>query len=121
MAVEFGQRRFTSTRALEPGDLISFNYDGKRRLGLVIAPEYKENCDCFSYEELEEIPEEMLIYIEEANFRLQPGELWEVFGDRDKAYRSFKRDLMKLVQNVEFVTYSEDQLRITNEQESEEQ
>lgn len=117
MTVEFGKRRFTSVRSLEPGNVISFNYDGERRIGVVIAPDYKENCDCFSYDILEEIPEEMLTYIEEANFQVKEGELWEVFGDPENRYRSFKKYFMKLVQLVDFVTYDENQLRITNEEE----
>lgn len=121
MAIKWGQRRFMSYRRLEPGQVISFGYKGRRRVGVVIAPEYKDNADCYSYDRLEEIPEEILMYIQNMQY-LNEGDLWEVFGDQDNRYRSFKRSDLRAVQSIEFVTYNEnEEVLVTEDTDEDEQ
>lgn len=116
MPVDFGQRRFMSKTVLDSGQLISFGYKGRVRYAVVIAPEYKENCDCYVFEDLREIPEEVLRYIYEST-RLKEGELWEVFGNVEERYRSFKRRHMLAIQSIEFVIYNENELTIETKNE----
>lgn len=108
MGVEFGRRQFISKRRLEAGQLISFGYNGQVRFGVVIAPEYKDNADCYAFSDLLEVPEQLLTYIDNTRY-LSEGQLWEQFGDLDKRYRSFKRSRMLAVQSIEFVISDEEQ------------
>lgn len=106
MVVKWGRRRFIAKRSLDAGMVVRFNYKGDFRYGVVIAPEYKDNCDCYFYDGLDEIPIELLMYIAEAD-KLYEGDLWKVFGNLDQRYRSFKRNQMIALQSIEFVMSEE--------------
>lgn len=113
--IKFGRRLFMSRRGLDTGQLIEFTYKGRRRIGVVIAPEYKNNCDVFVYDDLAEVPEELLTYIQETPL-LREGDLWRQFGDPERRYRSFTRNEMTAVQSIEFVTYDENDEKVTREE-----
>ena len=60
MAIASGIQTDLSTFRLEPGQLLEFEYNGTMRWGIVIAPSWKMNCDCYVFESLDDVPEEVL-------------------------------------------------------------
>ena len=54
MAIEFGTQLFASVNSLEPGQLIEFGYNGTTRWGVVVTPEWKDNCDCYVFDSKED-------------------------------------------------------------------
>ena len=103
MAIKFGTQLFASVNSLEPGQLIEFGYNGTTRWGVVVTPEWKDNCDCYVFDSKEEVPEELL---EWAARSPADGEAYDTFGNQ-YTFKSFKLDTMTSIQNIKFNTYRE--------------
>ena len=103
MAIKFGTQLFASVNSLEPGQLIEFGYNGTTRWGVVVAPEWKDNCDCYVFDSKEEVPEELLEWAERGPAE---GEAYDTFGNQ-YTFKSFKLDTMTSIQNIKFNTYRE--------------
>ena len=105
MAISFGQRLFISPEDLEAGHLIEFGYNGTVRVGVVVTPVWKMNCDCYVFHSKEDLPEEVL----EWSATQRPfgaGDLYNQFGNQ-YTFKSFKLGKMGSIQNIEFDTYGE--------------
>ena len=102
MAINFGTQLFTSVNSLEPGQLIEFGYNGTIRWGVVVTPDWKDNCDCYVFDSKEDVPEELLEWAE----RGSTDSAYNTFGDQ-YTFKSFKLDTMSSIQNIEFNTYRE--------------
>ena len=103
MAIKFGTQLFASVNSLEPGQLIEFGYNGTTRWGVVVTPEWKDNCDCYVFDSKEEVPEELLEWAERSPV---DGEAYDTFGNQ-YTFKSFKLDTMTSIQNIKFNTYRE--------------
>ena len=103
MAIKFGTQLFASVNSLEPGQLIEFGYNGTTRWGVVVTPEWKDNCDCYVFDSKEEVPEELLEWAERGPVE---GEAYDTFGNQ-YTFKSFKLDTMLSIQNIKFNTYIE--------------
>ena len=103
MAIKFGTQLFASVNSLEPGQLIEFGYNGTTRWGVVVTPEWKDNCDCYVFDSKEEVPEELLEWAERGPAE---GEAYDTFGNQ-YTFKSFKLDTMLSIQNIKFNTYIE--------------
>ena len=103
MAIKFGTQLFASVNSLEPGQLIEFGYNGTTRWGVVVTPEWKDNCDCYVFDSKEEVPEELLEWVERGS---ADGEAYDTFGNQ-YTFKSFKTSNMSDIQNIEFDTYRE--------------
>ena len=103
MAIKFGTQLFASVNSLEPGQLIEFGYNGTTRWGVVVTPEWKDNCDCYVFDSKEEVPEELLEWAERGSVA---GEAYDTFGNQ-YTFKSFKLDTMSSIQNIKFNTYRE--------------
>ena len=105
MPVNLGTQLFTSPSSLQPGQLIEFGYNGTTRWGVVVTPEWKDNCDCYVFDSKEEVPEELLEWVEREG-PFNDGDLYTDFGNR-YTFKSFNVEKMGSVQNIEFDTYGE--------------
>ena len=105
MAIKFGTQLFASVNSLEPGQLIEFGYNGTTRWGVVVTPEWKDNCDCYVFDSKEEVPEELLEWAERGS---TDGEAYDTFGNQ-YTFKSFKLDTMTSIQNIKFNTYREEE------------
>ena len=105
MAIKFGTQLFASVNSLEPGQLIEFGYNGTTRWGVVVTPEWKDNCDCYVFDSKEEVPEELLEWAERGS---ADGEAYDTFGNQ-YTFKSFKLDTMSSIQNIKFNTYREEE------------
>tara|TARA_Y100000310_G_C19961247_1_gene481292 strand:- start:47 stop:496 length:450 start_codon:yes stop_codon:yes gene_type:complete len=117
MAIEFaGSEQWISKRDLQAGQLISFGYSrpiatvgddvvmgSSIRWGIIIAPVWKENCDCYVFDSKEDVPEELL---EWADQEPAVGVAYDTFGNQ-YTFKSFKTSNMSDIQNIEFDTYRE--------------
>ena len=45
------------TGPLLAGQLIEFSYNGTTRWGVVVTPDWKDNCDCYVFDSKEDVPE----------------------------------------------------------------
>ena len=91
MAIRFGRRRFATVYSLSAGDLIQFGYNGKTRTAVVTNPEWKENCDCYVFDQLDDISEDFLRNTLEGQTEgsLSGGDLYTQFGNQFD-FKSFK-------------------------------
>jgi len=105
MAIKFGSQLFASVNSLEPGQLIEFGYNGTTRWGVVITPEWKDNCDCYVFDSKEEVPEELLEWSEREP---AAGDAYDTFG-KQYTFKSFKLDTMTSIQNIKFNISSEEE------------
>lgn len=105
MAIKFGTQLFASVNSLEPGQLIEFGYNGTTRWGVVITPEWKDNCDCYVFDSKEEVPEELLEWSEREP---AAGDAYDTFG-KQYTFKSFKLDTMTSIQNIKFNISSEEE------------
>jgi len=71
-----GSRRFTNIAQLQLGDLVQFLYRGEMRLGLVMAPNYKDKLHVIS---LKEIPHSSYIEMVK-NVHPLPASPQELYG-----------------------------------------
>ena len=102
MPVKFGTQE-AYTGPLLAGQLIEFSYSGTTRWGIVVTPDWKDNCDCYVFDSKEDVPEELL---EWADQEPAVGVAYDTFGNQ-YTFKSFKIDNMTNVQNIEFDTYRE--------------
>tara|TARA_S200002703_G_scaffold144912_1_gene138892 strand:+ start:1391 stop:1792 length:402 start_codon:yes stop_codon:yes gene_type:complete len=107
MAIKLGRRLFASVRNLTPGDLISFGYNGKVRTGVVISPDWKENVDCYVFDNPEDMPEELAEHILLTTNVLDHGDLYVDFGN-EYEFKSFKRNDMTGIQQIEYLLNEEE-------------
>ena len=109
MAIRFGRRRFATVYSLSAGDLIQFGYNGKTRTAVVINPEWKENCDCYVFDQLDDISEDFLRNALEGQTEgsLSGGDLYTQFGNQFD-FKSFKLNNMSAIQTVQYYLYNED-------------
>ena len=105
MAIKFGTQLFASVNSLEPGQLIEFGYNGTTRWGVVVTPEWKDNCDCYVFDSKEEVPEELLEWSEREP---AAGDAYDTFG-KQYIFKSFKLDTMTSIQNIKFNISSEEE------------
>jgi len=49
---KLGSRRFTSLSAVYPGDIVEFSYKGEKRIGMLLAANYKNKLHIISFKEL---------------------------------------------------------------------
>ena len=105
MAIKFGTQLFASVNSLEPGQLIEFGYNGTTRWGVVVTPEWKDNCDCYVFDSKEEVPEELLEWSEREP---AAGDAYDTFGTQ-YTFKSFKLDTMTSIQNIKFNISSEEE------------
>ena len=104
MAIEFtGSEQWISKTDLQAGQLISFGYNETIRWGIIVAPVWKMNCDCYVFDSKEDVPEELL---EWADQEPAVGVAYDTFGNQ-YTFKSFKLDTMISIQNIEFDTYRE--------------
>ena len=113
MAIKFGTQLFASVNSLEPGQLIEFGYNGTTRWGVVVTPEWKDNCDCYVFDSKEEVPEELLEWAERGPVE---GEAYDTFGNQ-YTFKSFKLDKLTSIQNIKFNTYREEEGEEVEDQE----
>ena len=108
MAISFGQRLFISPEDLEAGHLIEFGYNGTVRVGVVVTPVWKMNCDCYVFDDLDNVSDELLerVGFGEGRQFFQPGDLYNEFRNQ-YTFKSFKLDNMDAIQNIEFDIYNE--------------
>ena len=107
MAIEFaGSEQWISKTDLQAGQLISFGYSGSIRWGIIIAPVWKMNCDCYVFDSKEDVPEELLDTIA-LHPELPTGRLYSSYGDT-YTFKSFKLDKMMGIRNHPFTTYREE-------------
>ena len=104
MPINFGTQLFTSVNSLEPGQLIEFGYNGSTRWGVVVTSAWKMNCDCYVFDSKEDVPEELLEWVERQG--PQVSDVYATFGNQ-YTFKSFKLDTMSSIQNIEFNTYRE--------------
>lgn len=96
--IEFGEDTYTSRKLLSAGDVIKFSYDTKARVAVVITPNWNEKCDCYEFNRLEDISEDMLFMII-TTYNVNDGELFHQYGNEFdfKSFRLFKmRSLRKI-------------------------
>jgi len=107
MAIEFaGSEQWISKTDLQAGQLISFGYNGTVRWGIIVAPVWKENCDCYVFDSQEEVAEELLDAI--ARHPEYPsGIMYSRYGET-YTFKSFKLEKMMGIRNHPFTTYSEE-------------
>ena len=91
------------TGPLLAGQLIEFSYNGTTRWGVVVTPDWKDNCDCYVFDSKEDVPEEVL---EWADQEPAVGVAYNTFGNQ-YTFKSFKTSNMSDIQNIEFDTYRE--------------
>ena len=103
MPINFGTQLFTSVNSLEPGQLIEFGYNGTTRWGVVVTPDWKDNCDCYVFDSKEDVPE---VLLEWADQEPAVGVAYDTFGNQ-YTFKSFKTGNMSDIQNIEFDTYKE--------------
>ena len=103
MPVKFGTQE-AYTGPLLAGQLIEFSYSGTTRWGIVVTPNWKDNCDCYVFDSKEEVPEELLEWAQRGPVA---GEAYDTFGNQ-YTFKSFKLDTMLSIQNIEFDTYIEE-------------
>ena len=90
MAIASGIQTDLSTFRLEPGQLLEFEYNGTMRWGIVITPLWKGNCDCYVFESLDDVPQEVLEWgLDER----ADGEAYATFSNQ-YTFKSFKVDDM---------------------------
>ena len=85
------------------GQLIEFSYNGTIRWGVVVTPDWKDNCDCYVFDSKEDVPE---VLLEWADQEPAVGVAYDTFGNR-YTFKSFKTGNMSDIQNIEFDTYEE--------------
>ena len=102
MPVNFGTPEIY-TGPLLAGQLIEFSYNGTIRWGIVVTPDWKDNCDCYVFDSKEDVPEELL---EWADQEPAVGVAYDTFGNQ-YTFKSFKLDTMTSIQNIKFNTYRE--------------
>jgi hypothetical protein len=105
MSINFGKQLFASIESLQPGQLIEFGYNGTR-WGVVVTPDWKDNCDCYVFDSKSDVPEELLEWISDRR-PLGDGVLFNTFRNR-YTFKSFKLENMNAIQNIEFNTYREE-------------
>ena len=91
MAIASGIETGLSAFGLQPGQLIEFEYNGIMRWGLVITPLWKGNCDCYVFETLEDVPQEIVEW--GLNESVVDGEAYATFSNQ-YTFKSFKVDAM---------------------------
>ena len=91
MAIASGVQTNLSTADLQPGQLIEFEYNGTMRWGIVITPSWKDNCDCYVFETLEDVPQEIVEW--GLNESVVDGEAYATFSNQ-YTFKSFKVDAM---------------------------
>ena len=114
MPITFGTQLFASVDSLEPGQLIEFGYNGTTRWGVVVTSAWKMNCDCYVFDSKEDVPEELLEWVEQQGS--QVSDVYATFGDQ-YTFKSFKLDTMSSIQNIEFDTYEEGEEEEVEDQE----
>ena len=105
MSINFGTRLFASATSLQAGQLIEFGYNGTPRWGVIVAAAWKMNCDCYVFDSVEDVPEELLEWIVTQR-PLSAGDLYSYFTDQ-YTFKSFNLEKMGAIQNIEFDTYRE--------------
>ena len=103
MPVKFGTQE-AYTGPLLAGQLIEFSYNGTTRWGIVVTPNWKDNCDCYVFDSKEDVPEELLEWVERQGS--QVSDVYAIFGNQ-YTFKSFKLDTMLSIQNIKFNTYRE--------------
>ena len=111
MPVKFGTQE-AYTGPLLAGQLIEFSYSGTTRWGIVVTPDWKDNCDCYVFDSKEDVPEELL---EWADQEPAVGVAYDTFGNQ-YTFKSFKLDTMSDVQNIEFDTYEEGEEEVEDQE-----
>ena len=113
MSINFGTRLFASATSLQAGQLIEFGYNGTPRWGVIVAAAWKMNCDCYVFDSVEDVPEELLELIVTQR-PLSAGDLYSYFTDQ-YTFKSFNLEKMGAIQNIEFDTYREGQRSETDD------
>ena len=104
--INFGKRLFASVKNLNPGDLIQFGYNGKVRTGVVISPDWKDNVDCYVFDQLQDT-QELLEHIVQSSDVFEEGHLYVDFGNTFD-FKSFKQDKMTAIQQIEYIFIEEE-------------
>ena len=94
------------TGPLLAGQLIEFSYNGTIRWGVVVTPDWKDNCDCYVFDSKEDVPEEVLDTIA-LHPELPTGILYSSYRET-YTFKSFKLEKMMGIRNHPFTTYSEE-------------
>lgn len=97
--IQFEKEKYVSRRMLVAGDVITFSYKGKPRVGVVITPNWYDKCDCYEFSRLETIPDDMLFMITSPT-GMNDGELFEYYGN-GYDFKSFHLDQMVALQKIE--------------------
>ena len=111
MPVKFGTQE-AYTGPLLAGQLIEFSYSGTTRWGIVVTPDWKDNCDCYVFDSKEDVPEELL---EWADQEPAVGVAYDTFGNQ-YTFKSFKTSNMSNIQNIEFDTYEEGEEEVEDQE-----
>ena len=99
--IKYGRRLFASVKNLVAGDLITFGYNGTIRTGVVISPDWKGNVDCYVFDDLDSVSEELLTHILQTSYILDSGDLYVDFGN-EFDFKSFGHNSMLAIQQVEY-------------------
>jgi hypothetical protein len=113
--IKFGRRLFASVRNLLPGDLIEFGYNGKVRTGVVVTPDWKGNVDCYVFDTLNDVPEELAEHILYSTTLLEGGDLYVDFG-KEFEFKSFKQSGMAAIQQIQFSVETEEKEQDTEQE-----
>lgn len=105
--IEFADSIRTPIRRLEPGDLIEFIYKRERRYAVVVAPDWKDAVDCYSFKDLRDFPIELAEFIVEYPRELEEGQLWNEFNT-EYDYRSFKHNEIVSLRVIPFEVIDDD-------------
>lgn len=97
--IEFGEDTYTSRRLLSAGDVIKFSYDTKARVAVIITPNWNEKCDCYEFNRLEDISEDMLFMIT-MTYNVNDGELFHQYGN-EFDFKSFRLFKMRSIRKIE--------------------